>query len=824
MLGKVDFPITTSYVTTKCRASWEKEGLVRLGSRIALVSLAVVVIFLLGCPMPQVGMGPKKEAAGDTEQGTPVANGASISVIMDEARNQAVYINENGQRFDVAAEEYPGGPLVACVQVAGFTPVPPSTDPEALPVKALIAGTRDDGNPTVWEVHNDDSIHLSQPETDPTGERCIVQDQMTTLPDGIQARLGWKFVVSDVKTAPDGKSGLIVGYAHQHNGLAIGGIQLLPDTTVALYWRVYSLLGGRVCIVSAPRIIGSLDEAPLPSQIAARWPGRSSLLQRLWTYLYGTLKTYLVADLSKDKGGLKIERLLADNTTFEVSGTSDKGLPALATIPKSGTITIDTLVPNLNVSTVAVSPVPNSVDASWSISASVDNLNGTASADAITIQYYLSVNGSFDSSATLLDTGAPLSLGAGAKAVSVTSPKQYSLANLKLAAGVVYYLYVRASVPYSESIGSTSIEVQDKGPSDTTPPTLTSVSIASSNANSRLAKIGDVVTVSFTASETLAGPPSVSIGGVSATATSTGGLGYAAQRTIVSGDREGPVAFTVSDFKDVAGNAGAAVNVTTDGTSVSVDTTAPTVAITGAAVSGTSVVVSYTVSETLTSGTATVTGASPYSLTGSQLAAGSQAVTLNLAGGSVYTIGFSVSDLSGNVGTAATNLYAEVVIDTYNASVPDAVRASSSTNASLWRPGATDAIASDVAGAARPIGWPYKFGAYIDYKGGLLSGSYYVLVSATSPGDDVDYGIRVITTPSSSYAGWTFTTSVTDPGDTPLTAPVPFNPALLSSYQTMQLGGGAYPDRLHRGLTGTWDDATGDLVSYTVNWVKVILP
>jgi hypothetical protein len=169
-------------------------------SRIALICIALLSVFFIACPMPQVGVGPTKDVAGGTDPNVPQGTGGSISVVNDEARGQAVYINETGQRFDVVAAEYPGGPLVACVQVADFTLVPPSTDADALPVKALVAGTRSDGTPGVWEIHSDDTIDLPQPaQDDSSGARCIVGGDMNTLPDGIQmgfprdcSQLGWK--------------------------------------------------------------------------------------------------------------------------------------------------------------------------------------------------------------------------------------------------------------------------------------------------------------------------------------------------------------------------------------------------------------------------------------------------------------------------------------------------------------------------------------------------------------------------------------------------------------------------------------------------------
>ena len=64
---------------------------------------------------------------------------------------------------------------------------------------------------------------------------------------------------------------------------------------------------------------------------------------------------------------------------------------------------------------------------------------------------------------------------------------------------------------------------------DTTAPTLTSVSISSNNtADTSLANAGDMITVTFAASEAVAPLPTVLIAGHTAVVTSAGGLSYAA--------------------------------------------------------------------------------------------------------------------------------------------------------------------------------------------------------------------------------------------------------------------------------------------------------
>ena len=111
---------------------------------------------------------------------------------------------------------------------------------------------------------------------------------------------------------------------------------------------------------------------------------------------------------------------------------------------------------------------------------------------------------------------------------------------------------------------------------DKSAPSLSSVSIVSANANPALAKVGDTVTVSFTANENLQ-TPSVTIAGHAATVSGANDT-WSATWVMAGGDSEGLVAFSIG-FSDQAGNAGTAVSATTDASSVTFDKSAPTVMI-----------------------------------------------------------------------------------------------------------------------------------------------------------------------------------------------------------------------------------------------------
>jgi hypothetical protein len=107
-------------------------------------------------------------------------------------------------------------------------------------------------------------------------------------------------------------------------------------------------------------------------------------------------------------------------------------------------------------------------------------------------------------------------------------------------------------------------------------PTLTPVTIASNNPTPSLARTGDIITLSFTASEAI-NPPSVIIATHAVTATAGAANSYTATYTMVSGDAEGVIPFTIN-FSNTAGTAGTQVATTTNGSNVTFDKTPPTVA------------------------------------------------------------------------------------------------------------------------------------------------------------------------------------------------------------------------------------------------------
>ena len=108
---------------------------------------------------------------------------------------------------------------------------------------------------------------------------------------------------------------------------------------------------------------------------------------------------------------------------------------------------------------------------------------------------------------------------------------------------------------------------------DISPPELTEVTIASSNADPGFATTGDVVTVALTANEPIV-EPVVTIGGTAATTVSGSGTDWQASRALTAADADGGIEFTV-EYVDLAGNAGVPASASTDSSRVTVDTIAP---------------------------------------------------------------------------------------------------------------------------------------------------------------------------------------------------------------------------------------------------------
>jgi len=364
--------------------------------RIALLGVVALAVFLIGCPIPQVGVTPPRDLTGGETSAAGSATG-SISVVNDEARGQAVYINESGQRFDVVAPEYDGGPLVKCVSVADFTLVSASSESDALPVKALVVGTRDDGSPGVWQINTDDTITLPQPEvTADNTARCIVGGDMPTLPGSLQSRFGWTFAVDSLSA--DGQ--MIVGHAVNRNGVVIGGVPIAAGSTIGVYWRAYPLPFTRFVVVSQPRVIGTFSPPALPAGWSPHPNRFTAVLATLKQFFAGTLEAYLS---KPDTKATVLRTGSIGGYAYSVRGVDQFGEPSFAVIDKSGGVVV-TEFPDISVTSISVSPDP-SKKGLYGVNATISN-DSLGPASGFTVTYSLVNQGDRSSSvfATLANT------------------------------------------------------------------------------------------------------------------------------------------------------------------------------------------------------------------------------------------------------------------------------------------------------------------------------------------------------------------------------------------------------------------------------------
>jgi hypothetical protein len=411
-----------------------KEGFMK--RIITIAAIAVAALFVVACPMPQLGPAHTKDAAGGDAGATTGAAPGSISVVNDAERGVAVYINESGQRFDVAAEETPGGVLVKCVDVSDFTIVPSTGDGDSLPVKAMVVGTRDDGSPGVWQINSDDTITLPQPEqTDDNTARCIVGGEMQSLPEGLQMRFGWTF--KGLLTSADAK--VIVGYAEQKQGTTYNSVQLAPGTRVAVFWRVSTLPYTRICMVSSPRVIGILSKPPHPSW----WPARalSNILVQLKQFLLGKYEAYIVTP----------ESIAIENGVYKVKGSDDEGVTAIARIDRN-TVASIIEVPDLTVGSITFSPNPVKEGGTLALSAVVSNLTEGPALQS-SLEFYLSADQSLDTKVDMPLLQQPVTVPPIA-AMSSSDPIAASATIPSGVAAGTYYViaYVKANDLDAESV------------------------------------------------------------------------------------------------------------------------------------------------------------------------------------------------------------------------------------------------------------------------------------------------------------------------------------------------------------------------------------
>jgi hypothetical protein len=724
---------------------------------------ATLVLLLLGCPlMPNPGNGASREST-DGGQAAPAAAKGAISVVSDAERGVAVYINENGERKDVVAEEYPGGPLVKCVEVADFTLVPASSDSDPLPVKAIVTGMRDDGTPGIWEIHSDDTILLPQAEqTSNNTARCIVGGDMGSLPDGIQMRFGWTFKTTAVSA--DGK--IIVGTAENRKGVTIGGVQILAGSTVAVYWRVYSLPYSRFLIVSAPRIIGTFTKPPAPASWNLSSRHRSDILVHLKQYFSGRLDGYLVTATAVRTEG---------SGAYSVAGSDDDGLPSLARIDRNGGVAIEVTVPDLHAVSVQAVPDPKTTDSPWVPTAVLENL-GNAPAAPVTLQYWIAgaaVAAPSAANAILIATVTIPSIAAGASytdaSVSAQTVKQL------FGKPGAYFLYaVAAADPANQELN-------------------TSNNMASSTVTVADSVVVRSVDLSLGPSASLASPVA-SDGSWSVTLTVTNTGADAAPATTL--------AYGVTSDADPAAGEKSLGSVDIEGLA---STKSTTVTLSGKVAALGSGPGTYHVVAVVDPGNALKETTMSNNTADYAVPVIYDQVVIDSydpsAQTGVVSVGFVYLDLFGPAGdTGAAGVPASYDLWTAN---PATGAPYDQDYALAWSNGVSSTNPDSTQRLSATI-----------FASGLAPGDYWLRVRANNKFISGSYALRALAAPSTDHAGWTFATpAASDVSDFPVTGNAGAAPV---SAAVLPLGG-----RINRFLAGaSTDTGTGAYVQ----WIRLHLP
>ncbi len=188
-------------------------------------------------------------------------------------------------------------------------------------------------------------------------------------------------------------------------------------------------------------------------------------------------------------------------------------------------------------------------------------------------------------------------------------------------------------------------------------------SIASNNANNSYARVGDRITLSFTANEALVSP-AATISGNAATVTG-GPVNWTATYFMAAGDTEGLITYGITGIQDLAGNTAADISAAS---AITFDRTAPSIAsasiassnaTTGYAITGDVVTLTFASDAAIQTPTVTISGRS---ITGPALATADNinwtATCTMQSTDAQGTVVFSISNIRDNAGNTTSNVTA----------------------------------------------------------------------------------------------------------------------------------------------------------------------
>ena len=302
-----------------------------------------------------------------------------------------------------------------------------------------------------------------------------------------------------------------------------------------------------------------------------------------------------------------------------------------------------------------------------SVSISSDNSNNTLAKEGDTITLTFTASESIDTPTVVINSESitPTNTSGNTWTGTYTVPAATSGSvgfTIDFDSSITYYSGTQVTTTTDSS--SVTMFVQN---TSGTQPTLSSVSIASDNSNTSIGVEDDVITLTFTASETI-NTPYVNINGSSITSTNTTGNTWTATYTVLSSD-SGSVSFAI-DFSNSSSIYGDQVTTTTDSSAVtmySIDTQTPILSsvtigssndTSTVAVADDVITLTFTASEGINTPTVTINSSSitPTNTTGN-IWTGSYTVLSSDTGSVSFSIDFSssTSGISGSTVTTSTD-------------------------------------------------------------------------------------------------------------------------------------------------------------------------
>ena len=450
---------------------------------------------------------------------------------------------------------------------------------------------------------------------------------------------------------------------------------------------------------------------------------------RYATYVSGSGTPSLVFRYTVQSGDTDTDGIAIASTSIDLNGgtiNNGSGVAIDGTLPSFTlpTIVVDTTAPETSLDTTPANPSASasatftfsSADASASFAASLDGaayaaatspatftgladgshtfsvraIDAAGNVDATPASFTWTVDTTAPTAPTIAsvsstsiagtaEAGSTVRVYAGATLLGTTTAD--GSGNWSLAVTLADGAYSLTAAATDSANNTTSTSGATTRTIDTTAPTLTAVTLVSSNAAPALAKVGDTLTLAFTPSESLQ-TPTVTLAGASATATyDSVSATWNATHTVAAGDTEGAATFSIA-FRDLAGNAGTSVATTSDSSAVTIDRTAPETALVS-----TPATLSDSRTATFTFSSADVSVSFAASLDGAAYAAATSPLTLTgLADGS-HTFSVRAIDAAGNVD--ATPASFTWTVDTTAPTAPTIASVSSTSIAGTAEAGST---------------------------------------------------------------------------------------------------------------------------------------